>query len=97
MINIKIHNERFKRGEVSYKLKLNRFSDQTPVELTKKKCGFKVPKQNLRTFTDGKIIQRKFPTATVTFLNYTAEGRVLPVLRQGDCGSCWVTYKYLIH
>ncbi|CAO1415423.1 unnamed protein product, partial [Diamesa serratosioi] len=88
MRNIKRHNERYKRGESSYKLKLNRFSDQTPAELTKKKCGLKVPKQ-LRTFPVGKIIPNNFPISTKTFLNYTAEGRVLPVLRQGDCGSCW--------
>ena len=82
--NMKIHNEKYKQGEVPYTMGHNQFSDQSEEELAETYLNprfvFKdnIPQNLLWNFSYPKA------PSTLSYKKYC-----LTPLNQGNCGSCW--------
>jgi len=82
---IQQHNEKHVRGEVSYSLALNQFSDLTNSEY-KQKLGYKKnPKRNEKSMESHRCMLDSLPDS----VDWRTKGAVNPPKDQGQCGSCW--------
>lgn len=72
-----------KKGEHSYTLGLNEFSDMTHAEFRKMMVGGVRPNLNALSYAD--LPKDNVPESK----DWRTEGAVTPVKNQGRCGSCW--------
>lgn len=82
--HINRHNERYERGEVSWKMSMNEFTDIQWYEFKEKYIGL-LSKKNTHTPSKPEYDSSVLPD---TF-DWTIKGVVTPVKNQQQCGSCW--------
>lgn len=81
---IKIHNEKFKQGEVTYTMGHNQFSDMTEKEFAAMYLSPQLSsEENFPHDLDFNITYPKAPSS-LSYQKYC-----LAPLNQGNCGSCW--------
>lgn len=86
---IEAHNNECDKYGCDYRRGLWRRSDWSEAVKRRFLCGARETPE-LRT-APAVTTTTTFPKATnLVYKNWTAEGRVLPVVDQGRCGCCWV-------
>jgi C1A family cysteine protease len=94
---IKAHNTLAERGEVSYTLALNEYSDLTTDELKQQLFGLRVPrdvKPGSNSHSDDNSMtsqrsRRKRQSSLPASVDWRTRGYVTGVKRQGSCGACY--------
>lgn len=83
----KEHNARYEKGEVTYTVGVNKFSDWTREErLAYTKRGLKRPANQV---SSGKVFAMPDNVEIPKTVDWRTKGAVTPVKDQGMCGSCW--------
>jgi len=80
------HNEKHQQGLVSYKLGLNKYSDEDVRVLKRQRNGFQMSFETpISDFSYTEADLKNLPES----VDWRAKGWVTPVKDQGQCGSCW--------
>lgn len=85
------HNAEFEQGKTSFRLALNKFSDQLTEEFTRKVNGFKRSLGDNVNRAKGARFLAPFNVRVPTKVDWRepVNTYVTPVKDQGHCGSCW--------
>ncbi|KAL3882300.1 hypothetical protein ACJMK2_028661 [Sinanodonta woodiana] len=88
MKQIYIHNDKYRKGEKSYWLGVNQFSDMTAEEFKALNSGFMPTRVNVTDNTCSTFLPPDNVMLPYT-VDWRQKGYVTPVKNQAQCGSCW--------
>nr|XP_014292126.1 cathepsin L1-like [Halyomorpha halys] len=86
---IEQHNAKYGAGMVSYKMKLNRFADMLPEEVSAQLNGFNKTGQLINHKRTGLKFLAPANVEIPESVDWREEGAVTPIKDQGTCGGCW--------
>ncbi|XP_067686062.1 procathepsin L-like [Haliotis asinina] len=82
---IKMHNDKYDQGKVTFKLGVNQFADWTTGEYAYYMNGYR-----MSNFTrHSSVVHRAKDTELPDTVDWRPKGYVTPVKNQKQCGSCW--------
>ncbi|KAK3929872.1 Cathepsin L [Frankliniella fusca] len=85
-LRIAKHNERFDRGEVTFKVGYNQYADMHTHEITEKMNGYRMGQKKPSNNT---VFKAHLNRPSSEKVDWRSKGFVTPVKDQGGCGACW--------